>query len=89
MLYKDEEYKAHLLADGQIQIADGRIFRAPSTAAECVKHVQADPGWHSWLVVRGGKLVPLREIRAEMVAECGGAERSAASSTLEPSSFEL
>lgn len=65
LLYKGSEYKATLLADGKLQLEDGRVFNALSGAAEAAKGVRADPGWNSWHVERDGQRVSLFDIRAQ------------------------
>lgn len=68
LLYKGSEYKATLLADGKLQLEDGRVFNALSGAAEAAKGVRADPGWNSWHVERDGQRVSLFDIRAQFRA---------------------
>lgn len=63
--YKGAIQSAELLADGNVRLADGRVFRSLSAAAEAAKGSQADSGWNSWRVERGGLLVQLLEIRRQ------------------------
>ena len=56
-----EVHRAEILADGQIQLEDGRCFSSLSMAAKEVAKVPAAPGWNVWVLPDGRELFALRE----------------------------
>lgn len=57
--------KASLNADGSVNY-DGRSCATPSTAAVAVREGRATNGWSMWGVYRGGVVVRLTALRAEL-----------------------
>ena len=54
-------YRAMALADGTIQLDDGRVFTSPSRAAIEAAGVAAYDGWRAWQVDDGRSLADLRD----------------------------
>ena len=67
---KGEHYKARVLPNGSIELADGRKFSSPSRAAIEAAEIPAVDGWTSWAVPRvGKKLHGLRKDLHDAVAD--------------------
>jgi hypothetical protein len=64
--------RARILADGQFELEDGRIFRSPSRAAMEAAHLASYDGWWAWRVIRLGG-TKLHELREQFKAMSDGA----------------
>ena len=61
---KGEHHKARVLANGSIELADGRRFSSPSRAAGEAANIAATDGWYAWTVTRLGK--KLHDLRRDL-----------------------
>ncbi|HYB25464.1 MAG TPA: hypothetical protein VEF89_02500 [Solirubrobacteraceae bacterium] len=62
------EHKATITENAGIELADGRIFATPSSAAKHAAHIPACDGWYAWKVARPNDTILLHDLREEFVA---------------------
>jgi hypothetical protein len=62
-----QTYKARILANGDVELSDGRALATPSQAACVAADIPAYDGWHAWHLPRLGG-VALDELRQRLVA---------------------
>ena len=71
---KGDSFSAMLLANGDIQIEDGRVFKSSSAAAANAANIAAANGWVAWRVPRLGKDVTLAEVQQILGKQMFGSE---------------
>jgi hypothetical protein len=63
------EYRAEITDSAAIELADGRVFATPSSAAKHAAQIPACDGWYCWKVERSDGSTLLHDLRKDLVAQ--------------------